>query len=206
MRKTVLIADDHPVYLLGLRTLLQSQQDKYEIIHEAVSSDELIDKLLKKPVDIVITDLSMPGKVHADGLSLIQYIKRCWPDIVVIVVTMISNPGIQNSLTRLGVRAVLNKSSLSVDLLQTMKTLFSPAILRSRAKADNEQAPTVSLSPKESEVLRLLLRGMTVNDISAQLKRTKQTVSAQKTSAMRKLGVTTELELYEYARQLGLNS
>lgn len=206
MRKTVLIADDHPVYLLGLRTLLQSQQDKYEIVHEAVNADELIDKLLKQPVNIVITDLSMPGKVHADGLSLIQYIKRRWPDIVVIVVTMISNPGIQNSLSRFGVRAVLNKNSLSVDLLQTMKTLFSPAVLRSAAKTSDEQEPTVSLSPKETEVLRLLLRGMTVNEISAQLKRTKQTVSAQKTSAMRKLGVTSELELYEYARQLGLNS
>lgn len=206
MRKTILIADDHPVYLLGLRTLLQSQQDKYEVVHEATSADELIDKLMKQPVDVVITDLSMPGKEHADGLSLIQFIKRRWPDIIVIVVTMISNPGIQNSLSRLGVHAVLNKNSLSVDLLQTMKALFSPVALRAVAKASEEQEAIVSLSPKESEVLRLLLRGMTVNEISAQLKRTKQTVSAQKTNAMRKLGVTSELELYEYARQLGLNS
>ncbi|MEW5561951.1 response regulator transcription factor [Enterobacter asburiae] len=204
MRKTVLIADDHPVYLLGLRTLLQSQADRYEVIHEAVSADDLVEKLTRQPVDVVITDLSMPGKLHADGLALIQYLKRRWPNIVIIVVTMITNPGIQNSLSRLGVQAVLNKNSLSVDLLQTMKSLFSPGTRK--AAAIKSETVAVVLSPKETEVLRLLLRGLTVNEISAQLKRTKQTVSAQKTSAMRKLGVTSEFELYQYAQQLGLNS
>ncbi|OON41332.1 DNA-binding response regulator [Izhakiella australiensis] len=203
MRKTVLIADDHPVYLLGLRTLLQSQAGRYEVIHEAVSADELVEKLTKQPVDVVITDLSMPGQQHADGLALVQYVRRRWPDIVVIVVTMITNPGIQNSLSRLGVQAILNKNSLSVDLLQTMKSLFSPTA-RKATVVKNEVA--VALSPKEMEVLRLLLRGLTVNEISAHLKRTKQTVSAQKSSAMRKLGVTSEFELYQYAQQLGLNS
>lgn len=203
MQKTVLIADDHPVYLLGLRTLLQSQADKYEVIHEAVSADELVEKLTRQPVDVVITDLCMPGPLHADGLALIQYLRRHWPEIIIIVVTMITNLGIQNSLARLGVQAVLNKNSLSVDLLQTMQSLFLPT---ARKKATVQNDVTIALSPKETEVLRLLLRGLTVNEISAQLKRTKQTVSAQKTSAMRKLGVASEFELYQYAQQLGLNS
>jgi two-component system capsular synthesis response regulator RcsB len=64
----------------------------------------------------------------------------------------------------------------------------------------------ISLTPKESEVLRLLLRGLTVSDISTRLNRTKQTVSAQKKSAMRKLGVTSEYELYQQLQQLGLAS
>ncbi|WP_345828052.1 response regulator [Erwinia sp. HDF1-3R] len=204
MAKTILIADDHPVYLLGLRTLIQSQAEKYEIIHEAVTADEVIIKLTSLPVDVVITDLSMPGQVHSDGLALIQYIKRRWPESTVIVITMITNPGIQNSLARLGVEAVLNKNSLSVDLLQTLKSLFSSPVRRAVQTVPGNLA--VTLSPKETEVLRLLLRGLTVNEISAQLKRTKQTVSAQKTSAMRKFGVTTEFELYQYAQQMGLNS
>lgn len=207
MKKTVLIADDHPVYLLGLRTLLQSQPDRYEVVHEATNTDELVEKLNKQPVDIVITDLGMPGQDYPDGLSLVQYLKRRWPDITIVVVTMITNPGIQNSLSRLGVYAVLNKASLSVDLLKVLKSLFSPvSTARLNRESPSEKPKTISLSPKETEVIRLLLRGLTVNEISAQLNRTKQTVSAQKISAMRKLGVTSEFELFEYAQKMGLDS
>lgn len=72
MLKTVLIADDHPVYLLGLRTLLQTRPDLYRVVHEALSADELMNKLASEPVDIIITDLSMPGTRSPDGLTMIR--------------------------------------------------------------------------------------------------------------------------------------
>ena len=206
--KKVLIADDHPIYLMGMRTLLAPLSAQYLIIDEARTADEVVAKLEQYATDILITDLSMPGERYNDGLALIQLLKRRWPDLLIIVVSMINNPGIQHSLLRLGVHSVLNKASLSTKLLQTLQALTSPAI---SPKTNTPQVAAVAqlevrLTPKENEVLRLLLRGMTVNDISTRLNRTKQTVSAQKKSAMRKLGVTSEYELYQYLQQIGLTS
>lgn len=206
--KKLLIADDHPIFLMGLRALLTPLSGQYHIIDEAVTTDELVIKLEHQSADVLITDFSMPGTRYNDGLALIQLVRRRWPTLLIIVVTMISNPGLLRSLVRLGVHRVLNKASLSAELLQTMKSLST---LPAASRTNNEKERTVAkiavkLTPKENEVLRLLLRGMTVNEISVRLSRTKQTVSAQKKSAMRKLGATSEYELYHYVQQIGLIS
>lgn len=198
MQKTVLIADDHPVYLLGLRTLLQTRSDLYRVVHEALNSDEVMDKLAISPVDIIITDLSMPGERFPDGLTMIQTLARRYPQSMIVVVTMITNPELLASLRRSGVHAVLSKNSLSTNLVQTLHS----AQLGHVAPAK----PQIQLTRRETEVLRLMLRGLTVNQISEQLNRTKQTISAQKISAMRKLGATSDFELFQCAQSLGLDS
>lgn len=198
MQKTVLIADDHPVYLLGLRTLLQTRIDRYRIVHEALNADEVMDKLAQKPVDIIITDLSMPGERYPDGLTMIQTIARRYPQSMIVVVTMISNPELLASLRRCGVHSVLSKNSLSTNLVQTLHS--------TRQGHMAPVKPEVQLTQRETEVLRLLLRGLTVNQISEQLNRTKQTISAQKNSAMRKLGASSDFELFQCAQSLGLDS
>lgn len=198
MQKTVLIADDHPVYLLGLRTLLQTRPDHYRIVHEALNADEVMDKLAQSPVDIIITDLSMPGERYPDGLTMIQTIARRYPQSMIVVVTMITNPELLASLRRCGVHSVLNKNSLSTNLVQTLHSTRQGHVAPVK--------PEVQLTQRETEVLRLLLRGFTVNQISVQLNRTKQTISTQKNSAMRKLGASSDFELFQCAQSLGLDS
>lgn len=199
MKKTVLIADDHPVYLLGLRTLLQTRHDLYEIVHEATSADQLMTQLTQRPVDIIITDLSMPGEKAPDGLAMVQNLTRRYPQSMVVVITMISNPELLAALRRHGVHAVLSKNSLSTELIRTLRRP------RQQQQGDSSR-PEAHLTQREIEVLRLLLRGMTVNQISEQLNRTKQTISTQKNSAMRKLGATNDYELFQCAQSLGLGS
>ncbi|MEG3130418.1 response regulator transcription factor [Pantoea cypripedii] len=198
MKKTVLIADDHPVYLLGLRTLLQTRHDLYQIVHEATSADELMAQLAQQPVDIIITDLSMPGVDSPDGLAMIQALMRRYPQSMVVVITMISNPELLSALRRQGVHAVLSKNSLSTELIKTLR--------RPRQQQADSTKPEAHLTQREIEVLRLLLRGLTVNQIGEQLNRTKQTISTQKNSAMRKLGATNDYELFQCAQSLGLGS
>lgn len=198
MKKTVLIADDHPVYLLGLRTLLQTRHDLYEIAHEATSADQLMTQLAQRPVDIIITDLSMPGEKAPDGLAMVQSLTRRYPQSMVVVITMISNPELLAALRRHGVHAVLSKNSLSTELIRTLR--------RPRQQQSDTSKPEAHLTQREIEILRLLLRGMTVNQIGEQLNRTKQTISTQKNSAMRKLGATNDYELFQCAQSLGLGS
>lgn len=198
MKKTVLIADDHPVYLLGLRTLLQSRNDLYQIEHEALNSDQVMMKLSELPVDIIITDLSMPGKRFPDGLTMIQTLARRYPQSMIVVVTMITNPELLTSLRRCGVHAILSKNSLSTNLVQTLHSMQQGHLEPVKKE--------VRLTQRETEIVRLLLRGLTVSQISEQLNRTKQTISAQKNSAMRKLGAVSDFELFQCAQLLGLGS
>ena len=198
MKKTIMIADDHPLFLLGLRSLLLTRSVLYVIVHEAVNSDDLMSKLAAQPVDIIITDLAMPGKRYPDGLTMIKTLIRHYPQSLIVVVTMITNPEMLASLRRSGVKAVLSKNTLSMNLLKTLRSASQGVI--------SEVTSEVHLTQRETEVVRLLLRGMTINQISEQQSRTKQTISTQKKSAMRKLGASNDFELFQCAQSLGLNS
>jgi two-component system capsular synthesis response regulator RcsB len=200
MIKTVVVADDHPIFLLGLKTLLTTTYDEYQVVGEAASTDDLVEVLRCTKPDILITDFSMPSVKHPDGLPLMRYIRKCYPDMAIIVVTMITNPSILMSIAKIGVHATLSKSNLSNELKNALKNINHPP--RKVDKVDY----TPVLTPKESEVIRLLVKGYCVNQISKQLHRTKQTISAQKYSAMKKLGVSTEIELFQYAILVGLNN
>ncbi|MGU3523992.1 response regulator [Enterobacteriaceae bacterium C23F] len=197
MVKTVLIADDHPVCLLGLKTLLNTRKDLYNIVHESMNSDDVMMKLAIQPVDIIITDLCMPGIHFPDGITMVRKLVRDYPQCLIVVVTMITNPGLLATIRSFGVK-VLSKSSLLTDLLQTLRS--------SSRSMKRVEKPTTQLTQKETEVVRLLLSGMTVNEISCYFNRTKQTISAQKKSAMYKLGAANDFELFQCAQSAGLGT
>ena len=201
MLKTVLIADDHPVCLLGLRTLLNTRRDYYQIVHEAKNSDEVLRKLSSQPVDIIITDLCMPGTIIPDGLRMVKKLVREYPKSFIIVVTMITNPSVHKILKNCGVK-VLSKSDMLTDLLK----ILSHSSRTMNRRSLGATGLTNLLTPREIEVVRLLMNGMTISNISDYLNRTKQTISAQKKSAMFKLGASNDFELFQCAYLAGLGS
>lgn len=108
----VVIADDHPIVLLGVRELVERDQ-RFRVVGEAVCSSELINLLETRRVDLVITDFNMPGdSTYGDGLKLVDYLTRHYPGVRVLVLTMISNPLILTRLQELGVLAVIQKNQL----------------------------------------------------------------------------------------------
>ncbi|MCC3748575.1 response regulator [Rouxiella badensis] len=210
--KTVLIADDHPVYLLGLKSLLETQFARdYTLSGTASNVDELLASLKNAQPDLLLTDLTMPGTQHSDGLHLIQFLRRTYPSLPIIVISVLSNQAIANLMLNSGVVAVINKQSLSTELNACLKALaLGQSLTRTRKTqglknlADDSHAHNVSISPKETEVLRLMKQGQTVNQVAQILHRSKQTISGQKKSAMHKLGLTTDADLYEYLLKIEL--
>lgn len=208
----VVIADDHPIVLVGVRELIE-RDARFRVVGEAVCSDELIKLLKSGPVDLVITDFNMPGdSPYGDGLKLVEYLIRHFPGVRILVLTMISNPLILTRLKELGVLAVIQKNQLHDEIQAALK-----AIARGNPVRRNESQPTsvmdngadlderfTRLSPKEHEILRLFVGGQAVNEIARGLNRSAKTISTQKVSAMRKLQVSSDQDLLAYCIERNL--
>ncbi|AIA46950.1 Capsular synthesis regulator component B [Serratia sp. FS14] len=202
MHKSVIIADDHPVFLIGLRTVVTTTfGENFMISAEAQTVDQLLTLLAKKLPDVLLTDFNMPGEQQSDGLRLISTLRRKYPQLPIIVITVTTNPGLVNSILATGVFAVINKQSLTTELTACLKALQQG---RRPPGTSVSLSPSVAMSPRELEVVRLLAQGHSVNHIASMLNRTKQTISAQKRSAMLKVGVSSNADLFAYLREAGL--
>lgn len=202
----VVIADDHPIVLLGVREIVQ-RACRFKVVGEASSPTELIETLRMHRPQVLITDFNMPGDdTYGDGLVLIEYVLRNFPETQVLVLTMISNTLILSRLEELGVAGVIQKTHLSQEIEKALTAISLQKHYRRPAPAarsvidgsERLEDRFHSLSTRELEVLRLFITGMTVNDIARQLSRSKKTISAHKIAAMRKLGVSSEQELMSY--------
>lgn len=199
----VVIADDHPIVLIGVRELV-ARDRRFRVVGEALCSLGLIELLRQHRVDIVITDYNMPAdSPYGDGLKLLDYLKRHFPAVQVLVLTMLSNPLVLTRLHELGVAGVIQKNQLHEEIQLALETLARRGRYRSRQAPPQSVLPLsadlaqrfASLSPKEFEVLRLFVAGLSVSDIARQQNRSSKTVSAQKVAAMRKLDASSDQDL-----------
>jgi two-component system capsular synthesis response regulator RcsB len=213
-RIRVVIADDHPVILLGARHALAQFPD-IEVVAQARQSTDLVKALTSGPCDALVTDLAMPGGLHGDGLPLIGYVRRHFPALPIVVLTMLENAAVIRRLSEMGVIGVVSKSDdlahigLAVRHVARGRAYAGPSVRAVReavrtsggAKGDDAR-----LSPREIEVIRLFVSGMTVKEIAGRLNRSIKTVSSHKIAALRKLGLERDSELFQYAQSAGLTN
>lgn len=207
----IILADDHPLILTGIRSLIAHNQPGCEIVAEAHQVSELLSTLQQHSCDLLITDFSMPGDERSDGLTMIQQLKRDYPTLPIIVLTQIHNAGILQSLIQLGVSGVLLKKAVISELSDAIRQILSGhsyiggsvKTLLAEAGLDHHTS-SMQLTPKESEVVRLLASGMSVTQVAEYLHRSVKTISTQKKSAMLRLGITSDSGLFFYAKKHGL--
>ncbi|MDR5734557.1 response regulator transcription factor [Caballeronia sp. LZ025] len=211
----IVLADDHPIVLMAVSDQF-AKLPGYQIAATVNSGAELIRVLEMQPADLIITDLVMQGdaEVELDGLRLVSKLRRSYPDIPVVILTMTTSGGMFHELCKLGVAAIVSKeepaselAQISVRALTTKETIISPKIqnrLAREGSTTKDLARVQPLSPRELEVVRLFAQGLSVTEIARTLNRSVPTVATQKRSAMRKLHVENHVDLVKYATETGL--
>lgn len=211
----IILADDHPVVLMGAEVALSAAGGTpCSIVARAHHADELIELLQRIPCDLLISDYSMPYGRFPDGLALMGYLRRHYSHLPLIVMTMLRNPSLLQALLNTDVSGLFDKRSplpelkRAVDKVSKGRRYLCPTfagILKARAlPASGQQLPAVSLSERELEVVRLFVQGLSGRQIAAQLNRSEKTISRQKRTAMDKLGLGHDGGLVEFVRVSGL--
>lgn len=203
----VALADDHPVIRLGVQSALQ-EAPAIQCIGAAADSTELVALLEREPCDVLVTDYAMPGGAFGDGLELLSYLKLRFLALRIVVMTGLDQPGLIHKLDASGAAGIVSKADDHSQVLAAVMAVYahrryhSPSVVKLLER--KEQRRVTVLSPREMEVVKLFLQGLSITEIAERVNRKKQTVSTQKVNAMRKLGVERDAELYSFAADLGL--
>lgn len=206
----IIIADDHPIVRVGQRVVIEAS-GKCRVVGEANGPDELLALVASQPCDVIVTDFAMPGDQQADGYGLLGLLHRQYPRLPVILVTMFANVATLRAALGHGARGVVAKSASARELPEALQTVvqgrtFVSECLRIQLDQAGLSQPTQTptLSGKEQEVVRMLASGMTVSQIAARVNRSISTISKQKSTAMNRLCISTDVDLYAYARDAGM--
>jgi two-component system capsular synthesis response regulator RcsB len=207
----VVVADDHYCVRAGVRYLLQ-ERPNIEIVGEAIDTHSLAELLDTCSCDVVVSDIGMPGiDGGSNAVSFLRRVLRSRPRPGVVVLTMIGHPPMLAGLLHIGVSGIVNKRDTTTALIDAIEAavigqvhLSEQARLAIEAADPAPQLRAGVLSAREWEVFQLYVQGLAVHSIAARLQRSGKTISTQKRSAMRKLGLETDADLIDYARQIGL--
>lgn len=207
----IILADDHPVVLMGAEMALGNT---YSIVAQAHDADELIHHVQTTPCDLLISDYSMPCGRFPDGLALMGYLKRHFDHVPLIVMTMLRHPSLLQALLNTGVAGLFDKRSPLKDLRKAIHKVingrrhlcqtFSEVLEAQKLPSCSTDVSSVTLSERELEVVRLFVQGLSGRQIAAHLNRSEKTISRQKRTAMDKLGLDHGGALVEFARVSGL--
>lgn len=204
------IVDDHTIFREGLKQILQEEAD-LQIVGEATNGDELLAQLPASSCDIVLLDLSMPGR---SGMALLKEVNACPGERRVVVLSMHEEHQYIVEALKAGAAGYVTKNSASGQLIQTIRKvaqgeLFvsaaaSPGMIR-EARASTMDLPHTRLTPREREVFDLLVQGRKMSDIARELNLSIKTVSTHKSNLLHKMNAETTADLVRYAlrHQLG---
>ena len=208
----ILIADDHPIVLRGLRMVLDAQPD-LAVVAEATDGDQAVERALSGEIDLAILDISMPRKT---GLQAAREITHRKPEVRVLMLSMHDSEQYLFEAIRAGASGYVLKSAVDRDLVEACRAAMRgepflyPGAVRAlmreyldRARA-GEALHKELLTPREEEIVKLVAEAHTNEEIGAMLFISKKTVERHRANILEKLGMRDRVELTRYAIRRGL--
>jgi DNA-binding NarL/FixJ family response regulator len=203
----IAIADDHRLMLDGIKRALETAPD-ITVVGEAMSGQEMLDLVPRVNPDVVILDLRMP---HGDGLTTLAQLRKDFPDLKVIILSMFEDPEHIDQALHQGAAGYVVKSINPLDLPSTIRQVVEGTVYHPRGRTfepgESGGGPgtqAVGLTDRELSILRLVAEGLSNLDIASRLYVTEQTVKFHLSNIYRKLGVGNRTEATRYAYRNGL--
>ena len=200
----VLVADDHALVRRGLRELL-SETDDIRVEAEAATAAEALECVLRQALDVVVLDLSLPGR---GGLDLLGEIKAARGDLPVLILTMHPEDQYAVRALKAGAAGYLTKESAPEKLVEAVRRAAAGGRYVSASLAEKlalhlddarQREPHETLSDREFQVFRRLAGGRTVSQIADELSLSVKTVSTYRARILEKMAMQTNAELMQYA-------
>lgn len=203
---SILLADDHDIVRQGIRRLLE-REAHLQICGEATSGRDAVRKAADLRPDVVILDLTMP---ELNGLDATRQIRRATPDVEVLIFTMHATEQLVREVAAAGARGYVLKSDRTSQLVAAVRALAehrpyfttapTEAILNGYAQPGfNGEIQSGALTPREREVVQLVTEGKSNKEVAEALRLSVKTVETHRSSIMRKLGISSVVDLVRYA-------
>ncbi len=207
----VLIADDHAIVRAGLRSLIHSGHDMV-LTGEATGGYETIELVEKSQPDVLVLDLSMPD---LDGISVLKRISPQFPNLKILMLTLHEDEALLHAALKAGALGYILKRAAETELISAIQTVLrgdmyvDPSMVRkllnnASLAATNQSQSNEALTPRETEVLKLIVQGYTNRQIGEELNISVRTAESHRANLSEKLGLHSRVELVRYARKNGL--
>lgn len=207
-RLRVVLADDHPVVLAGVKALLEAAPD-FEVVGEASTGEAALALVRERCPDVAVVDISMPGM---GGMELVRRLGTECPAVRLLALTVHEDRAYLRQMLAAGARGYLLKRSAAEELLRAVRAvtaggLFLDPAIAALAMADPAvpvaAAPEAALSAREEEVLRHTALGLSNKEIAWRLALSTKTVETYKARATEKLGLRSRSEIVRFGAGRG---
>jgi DNA-binding NarL/FixJ family response regulator len=201
---SILIADDHAILRRGLKEILADELEGARL-DEAGNAQEVLAQLQSRTWDLVILDITMPGR---SGLDLLRDLQQLRPKLPVLVLSMHPENQYAKRVLRAGAAGYMNKETAPKELVKAVRKVLAGGRyvsaelaekLAADLSADAARLPHERLSDREFEVLRMIASGKTASQIAEELHLSVTTVSTYRARILEKMGMTNNAELMRYA-------
>ena len=208
----IVLADDHPIVLAGIRALLNADPE-LELVGEATNGGEALPLIRSVAPDVAVVDVSMPG---LNGLELTERVTGACPGTKVLVLTVHEDAAYVQPMLKAGAKGYLLKRSAAEDLLRAVHAVAAGGVYLDPSVAGHALSDGTAiavgtgsaetgeaLSPRETETLRLIAQGFSNKEIARRIDVSVKSVETYKARAAEKLGLRTRAEIIRYAAAHG---